>query len=147
MLNLLHFVRHINDAHFKSAGQYLELKSYRKWTHRTFFNMSSGQRKGCFVLFGWYPSADKNISLQKHLKKLQSCDRTANEIYKPMPEAFWIPMNKFSLHAISLTFDMQGNGSIDDPGHKVYHSLTPQHFFRSCACILSVYELRVKSML
>ena len=64
-------------------------------------------------------------------------------MYDPLPETFWRPESEFTYHAVAVIYDDQGNGTIDDPAHKSYHVLSPEHLFRSCACILSVYELMI----
>ena len=144
MTNLLYFVRTMSEKYFIPKGWYLECKSLRHFTPRSFFKMSSGQRCGrTFVLFGHYPSTEKNSILQKRLRKHMSSERTAYRVYDKPADAFWSPEREFSLHAIAIHYDGLGNGTIDDPAHTVYHPMTPVHFFRSCACICSVYEFSI----
>ena len=144
---ILHFVRHLSQKVFSKYGLRLKMKSRETFSYKTFFKMSSGQRKGrSFMVIGWYPSTDKNELLQKKIKEYLSDKRTAAKIYKKLPDNFWVPINRFSLHAIALCYDNEGRGYIDDPGHRSYHPVTPAHFFRSCACIGSVYEFRVENL-
>lgn len=142
---VMFFVRHLGKEFFEGKGYELGFKSYRTWTHRTFLKMSRGQRKGRrFVLFGHYPSSGKNAVLQKRLAKDLSSWKTAKKIFEPLPASFWLPAKEFQLHAICITYDAEGRGTIDDPAHRAYHPVTPAHFFRSCACISSVYEVSVR---
>lgn len=138
-------VSHLTNSFFRSRGFYLKCASARRFTHRTFFNMSSGQRKKrCFLILGYYPSTDKYKILLNKINIARSSTRTMQSIYDPQPDSYWLPKSSFSKHAIALYYDEHGNGIIDDPGHQKYHPLTIEHFFRSCACIGSVFEFSIQ---
>jgi hypothetical protein len=142
--NVLMFVRHVSQVLLGKGFYALRLASRRDFTHRTFFTMSRGQRaERLFVVFGYYPSSEKNGILQGWLTDWLRSGRTSSRMYDPLPASFWLPKGEFSLHAIAILYDADGNGTIDDPGHRVYHPVTPSSFFRSCACICSVYELSI----
>ena len=144
--HLLFFVRHISSV-LKPAGLYLKCVSRRQWTHRSFLGLTANQRAGrVFLLFGWYPSSTKNNEMQKKIKEAMESPRTAHRLYEPMQARYWQPKNEFSLHAISLLYDQNGRGTVDDPAHQIYHPLTPPHLFKSCACICSVYELSIDAV-
>ena len=142
--NIQMFVRFLSQEILQKHGYYFQLVSLKTMTHYMFFNMSSGQRKNrIFVVFGWYPSTMKSEKLQKIIQEYQSSELTVHKMYEPLPSSFWRPKSEFTYHAIAVMYDDEGNGTIDDPAHKCYHPLTPEHFFRSCACISGVYELSI----
>ena len=73
---ILHFVRHLSQKVFSKYGLRLKMKSRETFSYKTFFKMSSGQRKGrSFMVIGWYPSTDKNELLQKKIKEYLSDKR------------------------------------------------------------------------
>ena len=144
MKNVLHFIRCMTQTHFKPKGLYLDMNSFLRFNHETFFKMSSTQRKGrCFILFGYYPSSQKNRELQFRIRESLSSELTAHRVFEELPVSFWKTDSEFSLHAIAIHYDGEGRGTIDDPAHTVYHPVTPEHFFRSCTSIFSVYELSI----
>lgn len=142
--HILRVIRNMTERFFAPHGLYLCMKSYRTWTHRTIMKMTATQRAGkVLVLFGMYPSTAKWAYLKKKLCEFLSDEHTANRVYDKMPKTYWTPMSEFTKHAITIIFDSEGRATIDDPAHPTYHALTVLDFFRSCACIYSVYELSV----
>ena len=118
MKNVLMFVRHVSQVLLGKGFYALRLASRRDFTHRTFFTMSRGQRaERLFVVFGYYPSSEKNGILQGWLTDWLRSGRTSSRMYDPLPASFWLPKGEFSLHAIAILYDADGNGTIDDPGH------------------------------
>ena len=69
---------------------------------------------GYIVIGGAATSAKKNI-MTKKIKDLCSDQHTMNKVWTDdfMPKTYW--KSAFSPHAISVVYDKDGNGSVDDP--------------------------------